>query len=108
MGKYKSVPWSDVLGKVDTGEGNKPHRTIKDMLPLELTLAETFAWWMITGEAQPTNETRFVHGSVTETKKLAYTAAHIQLLLDEANVAGIGQQLSDVFKRLFANFPKGA
>ena len=68
--------------------------------PLNLSLAEKYAWWMITGEADPCLETRFVYRNPKSTLDLKKAAEHAQILIDEAEAAGIGSQFIAILERI--------
>lgn len=59
------------------------------------------AWWLSTGEADPTLASRFMYGTPDEVKRREQIAAQWARLFSAAEAAGIGDTLTVILDGLF-------
>jgi flagellar basal body L-ring protein FlgH len=65
------------------------------------------AWWLATGEADPTLASRFMYGTPDEAKRREQIAAQLARLFSAAEAAGIGDTLTVILDGLFRQTSSG-
>ena len=63
--------------------------------------AESAAWWLSIGEADPALVSRFLYGPPDDVRRRAYIAARMGRLIDAAEVVGISDTLAGTLTDLF-------
>lgn len=69
------------------------------------SLVDAVTWWLLTGEASPSDATRYVHEAPDDVRQRQHVADQVQRLFDAATAAGIGPSLEAVFSRLAQEHP---
>jgi hypothetical protein len=84
---------------MDVVTGNDP-REQRTGNSAKITAVEA-AWWLSTGEADPTLASRFMYGTPDEARRREHIAAQVGRLIAAADEAGISDALMGILTDLF-------
>lgn len=68
--------------------------------PEDETLSVRVAWWLLTGEARPSVETRFINAAPGGREVREHVAGQVEKLLSKAKAAGCRDELVAVLEAL--------